>query len=85
MLVSKTRHRIHEWLAEHISFVQYPRPRAFPLDNRPTGLRRWWQDRPPIPLAGAMIPPPLMLFIPGIGVYLSIGYIAFLFVYFKRT
>ncbi|AJG19075.1 hypothetical protein RR42_m1678 [Cupriavidus basilensis] len=38
-----------------------------------------------MPIAVAMIPPPLMLFIPVIGVYLSIAYLVFLFIYFKRT
>ncbi|WP_043345597.1 hypothetical protein [Cupriavidus basilensis] len=85
MLDSKTRYRIHECLAEHFSFIQYPSPRAFPLDNRPTGLRRLWIERPRMPIAVAMIPPPLMLFIPVIGVYLSIAYLVFLFIYFKRT
>lgn len=85
MLGPKTRYRMHEWLAEHCSFIQYPKPLILPLDNRPQGLSASWRNRPKMHWAAALFPPLLMLLIPAIGVYMAMAYIAFLFLYFKRT
>lgn len=85
MLGPYTRHRIHEWLADRVSFIQYPEPLVVPLHNGPRGLRLMWINRPKMHWTLAIFPPPLMLFVPVIGVYASIGYIVFLFVYFRKT
>lgn len=84
MLHSKTLFRFHEWLADRVSFIQYPKPRAFPVGASTWTLARRWRNRPHMPWPLAVVPPPLMLFLPGKGVYLAIGYIVFLFAYFRR-
>ncbi|CAJ0698844.1 hypothetical protein R11007_02901 [Ralstonia holmesii] len=83
MLRTKAFFRLHEWLADRVSFIQYPKPRAYPIGAPTWTLARRWRNRPSMPWPAAVIPPPLMLFVPG-GVYLAIAYIAFLFIYCRR-
>lgn len=85
MLHSKTLFRLHEWLADRVSFIQYPKPRAFPVGGQTWTLARRWRNRPRMPWPLAVVPPPLMLFLPGGGVYLAAAYIVFLFIYFRRV
>lgn len=77
-------HRVHEWLADRISWVQYPKPRVRSLSGHAFGFRAWWQTRPPMNKALALCLPTMMLFVPYIGVFLSIGAVIFLFAYFNR-
>ena len=77
-------YRIHEWLADRISWVQYPKPRLRSLSGHPHGFRAWWAHRPPINRFVAIFGPTALLFVPWIGVYLTICSVLFLFAYFNR-
>jgi hypothetical protein len=76
--------RIHEWLADRIDWVQYPKLRVSSLNGHPHGWRARWQARPPMNRAMALCLPTAMLFVPYIGVYLAILSVVFLFAYFRR-
>lgn len=76
--------RAHEWLADRISWVQYPKPRVRSVSGHPHGWMLRWQLRPPMNRALALCIPTAMLFVPYVGVYLSILSVAFLFAYFRR-
>ncbi|WP_157378785.1 hypothetical protein [Burkholderia ubonensis] len=78
-------YRIHEWLADHISFVQYPKPRLRSLSGHSHGWRARWATRPHMNRLFAIFLPAMMLFVPHIGVYLAIVAVIFLFVYFRRS
>ncbi|MCA8385371.1 hypothetical protein [Burkholderia multivorans] len=80
----KLAYRIHEWLADHVSWIQYPQPRIRSLSGHAHGWRVRWQTRPPMNRALALFLPTAMLFFPKIGVFLAIAAVIFLFVYFKR-
>lgn len=77
-------YRAREWLADRVSWVQYPKPRARSLSGYPTGWRLRWAMRPPMNKPVALCMPTLLLFVPDIGVYLSIVSAVFLFAYFRR-
>lgn len=77
-------YRAQEWLADRVSWIQYPKPRVRSLSGHAHGWRLRWQLRPQIPTAVAMCLPTAMLFVPRVGVYLAITAAVFLFVYFKR-
>lgn len=77
--------RVHEWLADHISWVNYPKPRVRSLSGHPHGWRLRWQMRPPIHRGVALLLPTACLFVPYVGVYLAILCVAFLFAYFRRN
>lgn len=76
--------RAHEWLADHISWIQYPKPRLRSVSGHPHGLRAWWAHRPALNKPLAICTPTLLLFVPYVGVYFSIAYVLFLFAYFSR-
>lgn len=76
--------RVHEWLADHISWIQYPRPRVRSLSGHPHGFRAKWAHRPPMNKPLAVCLPTILLFLPYVGVYLAIASILFLFAYFSR-
>lgn len=76
--------RLHEWLADRFSWVQYPKVRVRSLSGHPHGWRARWQARPPMNRALALVMPTVCLFVPSIGVYLSIASVIFLFAYFRR-
>lgn len=76
--------RVHEWLADRISWVQYPKPQLKSVSGHAHGWRAQWQNRPPMNKAFALCLPTMMLFVPYIGVFLVIGTVIFLFAYFKR-
>jgi len=78
------RYKAHEWLADHVSWVQYPKPRVRSLDGYAMGWRLRWQRRPRMHRGLALILPTLCLFVPYIGVYLSICCVFFLIAYFRR-
>jgi hypothetical protein len=75
---------IHEWLADRIDWLQYPKLRVRSLSGHPHGWRARWQARPPMNRALALCLPTMMLFVPYVGVYLAIGAVIFLFAYFRR-
>jgi hypothetical protein len=75
--------RAHEWLADRISWVQYPKPRARSLDGYSTGWLLRWQRRPRMNRWLAVCLPTICLFVPYIGVYLAIVCVLFLIAYFK--
>jgi hypothetical protein len=77
--------RLHEWLADHISFVQYPKPRLKSQSGHLHGWRLRWHLRPPMNRLFAVFMPSMLLFVPYVGVYLAILAIIFLFFYFRRT
>jgi len=77
-------HRAQEWLADRVSWIQYPKPRVRSLSGHAHGLRLRWQLRPKMNTAVALCLPTAMLFVPRAGVYLAILSALFLFVYFKR-
>ena len=77
--------RVHEWLADHISFVQYPKPRMRSVNGHAHGWRARWQARPPMNRLLALFLPSMMLFVPFVGVYLAVLTVIFLFFYFRRT
>lgn len=76
--------RVHEWLADHISWVQYPRPRMRTVSGHPHGLRARWAMRKPMNRGLAICLPTFLLFVPWVGVYLSVASVLFLFAYFSR-
>lgn len=76
--------RVHEWLADRISWIQYPKPQLKSVSGHAHGWRAQWQNRPPMNKALALCLPTMMLFVPYIGVFLAIGTVVFLFAYFKR-
>lgn len=76
--------RAHEWLADHISWVQYPKPRIQSQSGHAHGWWLRWQARPPMNKALAITAPIGLLFVPYFGVYASILWIVFLFAYFRR-
>lgn len=78
-------YRAHEWLADHVSFIQYPKPKVRSLSGHPYGWRVKWQTRPPMNRIFALCLPTMMLFVPYIGVYLAILSVIFLFAYFRRN
>lgn len=80
-------YRVHEWLANHVSWVQYPnpKPKVKSLSGHAHGWRARWATRPIMSKSVAILTPiALALFVPYVGVYASILWIAFLFIYFKR-
>ncbi|CAB3784313.1 hypothetical protein LMG28138_01784 [Pararobbsia alpina] len=77
-------YRAHEWLADRISWVQYPKPRVRSVSGHALGFKARWQTRPPMNKAFAICLPTLLLFVSDIGVYLSIASVIFLFAYFNR-
>jgi hypothetical protein len=78
-------YRIHEWLADRVSFIQYPKPKVKSLSGHSHGWKARWATRPYIPRPVALFTPPTLLFVPYIGVYLAIVAIVFLFFYFRRS
>lgn len=77
-------YRVHEWLADRVGWVQYPKPRIRSVSGHSHGWRLRWQMRRPMNRLFALCLPTLMLFVPYIGVYLAILSVIFLFAYFKR-
>lgn len=77
-------YRTHEWLADRISWVQYPKPRVMNHNGYATGWKLRWQMRKPMNRMVALLLPTACLFVPRIGVYLSIASVIFLFAYFRR-
>lgn len=77
-------YRTHEWLADHISWVQYPKPRVRSLSGHPFGFRAWWVNRPAMNKPLAICAPTILLFVPYIGIFLAIACVIFLFAYFNR-
>jgi hypothetical protein len=78
-------YRIHEWLADRVSFIQYPKPKVKSLSGHTYGWKARWATRPHIPKLFALFMPSMLLFVPYIGVYLAILAIVFLFFYFRRS
>lgn len=76
--------RVREWLADHAPWFQYPKPRVRNHNGYHTGLKLRWQMRKPMNRWLALILPTALLFLPWVGVYLSIGSVIFLFAYFSR-
>lgn len=77
-------YRVHEWLADHVRWVQYPKPRVRSVSGHAHGWRLRWQMRRPMNRIFALCLPTLCLFVPYVGVYLAILAVVFLFAYFKR-
>lgn len=77
-------YRAHEWLADHISWVQYPKPRIRSISGHSVGWRARWDHRPPMNKAVAIFMPTFLMFLPYVGVYLAILSVVFLFAYFSR-
>jgi hypothetical protein len=77
-------YRTQEWLADRISWVQYPKPRVRSVSGHSHGWRAQWEARPPMNKVFALFLPTMCLFVPYIGIFLSIGAVIFLFAYFKR-
>lgn len=77
--------RVHEWLADHVDWIQYPKPRVRSLSGHAHGWKLRWQMRPPMNRLFALCLPSMMLFVPGIGVYLAVLTVIFLFFYFRRS
>lgn len=77
--------RVHEWLADHISFIQYPKPKVRSLSGHQHGWRVRWATRPHMNRAVALFLPSMLLFVPYIGVYMAVLAIVFLFFYFRRS
>jgi hypothetical protein len=84
MRLARCVFRLHEWLADRISWVQCPKPRVQSLSGHAYGWRARWQGRPPMNRALALCLPTMLLFVPYVGVYLSIACVIFLFAYFRR-
>lgn len=78
-------YRIHEWLADRVSFIQYPKPRVKSLSGHAHGWRARWAARPYMPRLFAIFMPSMFLFVPYIGVYMAVLTIVFLFFYFRRS
>jgi len=78
------RFRAHEWLADHFALIQYPKPRLRNHNGYCTGWKLRWQMRKPMNRWLAFILPTVLLFVPWVGVYLSICSVAFLCAYFNR-
>jgi hypothetical protein len=76
---------VHEWLADHISFIQYPKPRLKSLSGHKHGWHARWATRPPMNRLFAIFMPSMFLFVPYIGVYLAALAVVFLFFYFRRS
>jgi hypothetical protein len=81
----RTLFRAHEWLADRIGWVQYPKLRVRNLSGHAHGWRARWQARPPMNRALALVMPTACLFVPYVGVYLAIACVVFLFAYFWRS
>lgn len=77
--------RVHEWLADHVGWIQYPKPRLRSLSGHSYGWRARWATRPHINRLFAVFLPTMMLFVPHVGVYLAIVSVIFLFFYFRRS
>lgn len=77
-------YRTQEWLADRVKWVQYPKPHVRNHNGYATGLKLRWQMRKPMNRWLAFVLPTGCLFVPWVGVYLSIGCVIFLFAYFKR-
>lgn len=74
--------KAHEWLADHLTWIQYPKPRVRSLSGYPTGLRLRWARRPRMNRWLAFFLPTACLFVPHVGVYLAVVCAVFLFAYF---
>ena len=77
--------RMHEWLADHVSFIQYPKPRLRSLSGHSYGWRARWACRPHMNRLFALFLPTMMLFVPYIGVYLAVLAVVLLAFYFRRS
>jgi hypothetical protein len=77
-------YKAQEWLADRVKWVQYPKPRVKNHNGYATGLKLRWQMRKPMNRWLAFVLPTAFLFVPWIGVYLSIACVIFLLAYFKR-
>ena len=78
-------YRTHEWLADHVSWIQYPKPQIRSVSGHAIGWRARWAHRPPMNRWLAVIAPMCIMLLPFVGVYLAIGWVIFLFAYFRRT
>lgn len=78
-------YRTQEWLADRVSWVQYPKPRVVSLSGYATGWKLRWAMRKPMNRWIAVSLPTICLFVPYIGVYLAIACVIFLFAYFMKT